>query len=230
MWANGLCLLLGWLGVQLPLTLRGNAGLADALAILFFWGFVILFSTVLILRMIAQSMKHGDQPITLQPLNWPWPLAAGNGVGLAALIFGFCMNSFAGSGHAVGLHFGLLGLGLAFGVLGVFLWQAFPIGAAFGLVVLTFYSLAYPAKVERSAHAAAQGNPYCIYLNQRRRFTQNNRDLTFLTFDKGNWQAHAILIIEGPDGPRYGNWSYRQGTFMVPWDLHTPEPTLQCPH
>lgn len=61
-------------------------------------------------------------------------------------------------------------------------------------------------------------------------FATRTRDMTYLTFDKTAHQAHAVLIIETPHGQRYGNWSYMQGRFMVPWDVWVHQPNLKCPH
>lgn len=104
------------------------------------------------------------------------------------------------------------------------------ITACLGIIGLTGLSAMFGIYVRQNAREAAQDHRYCIYLPPQNRFVDNNRALSFLTLPKSQWQAHAILIIEADDGTRYGNWSYHQKRFMVPWDLHTPRPDLQCPH
>jgi hypothetical protein len=109
------------------------------------------------------------------------------------------------------------------------LTRLYLFGMALGCAALTFFSLNYPKSVLSSAQIAADDAPFCIYLNQSKRFANGAQDLTFFTFDKGNGDAHAVLIIGSGDATRYGNWSYYQNQFMVPWDLGELPTHLQCP-
>ncbi|MFQ1699433.1 hypothetical protein ACJ5NV_02445 [Loktanella agnita] len=228
-WANVLCLLYGAFTLLLPDLHHNKTSYIDALIALSFMVIVAFSCAALLLRIVMFCATYGGQPLTLPRLKWPWLLAIGNGVGVAAIIFMLCFTKFGGSTHAILLHFTLIGIGLGAWLISILRGQTFLAGLAIGLIALTLYSATYPSKIQRSANDAAQGSTYCIYLNEQRRFSGQASDLTFLTFDKSDWQAHAILVIQGPDGPRYGNWSYRQGKFMVPWDLWTPQPTLRCP-
>ena len=224
-WVSGLTILLVALWLFSPRSPAHDVSLDDTFAILFYQFIIGLTVIAVIIRLAIRSAQIGSGALDLTPFAMPKTTVVLIGLGTAAFLFGLLAGSLAGSTMAAPAHLILIGLGLSVG----YLWRsAFAKGFAIGLIGLTALSGAYPLIVQNAARAAANDAPFCIYLNQIRRFA-TPRDLTFLTFDKGTWTAHAVLIVGSGDMTSYGNWSYRQRQFMVPWDLHTPQPTLQCP-
>ena len=224
-WASGLSVLLVALWLFSPRSPAADVSLDDTFAILFYQFIIGLSVIAVIIRLVIRSAQIGSGAMDLTPFAMPRTTVFLMGLGVAARFIALLAGSLAGSTMAVPAHLFLIGLGLSIG----YLWRVTLARAfAVGLIGLTAYSSAYPLIVQSAARAAANDTPFCIYLNQSRRFATPS-DMTFLTFDKGTWTAHAILIIGTGDDTSYGNWSYRQRQFMVPWDLHTPPPALQCP-
>ena len=207
---------------------RGGT-ISDTLALALLLWIVILLGIVTVLRLVFHAMREDDMLMTFDhPAVFPLHLINSVIMGIAVAIISGELVSEAGGFVTHLLPLSLAGLMLSFIRYG---WvpSVYIGGMAAGMIVFTLFSATYPASVLSSARTAADGEPFCIYLNQSKRFTTNRQDLTFFTFDKGDWTAHAILIIGAGDTVRYGNWSYHQRQFMVPWDLHTSEPTIQCP-
>lgn len=223
LWINGLCFLLGWLAVVA--IFDPNDGLALVLGL----GLAAFMAITLFLRIVLFLRQNGYAAIGPSKHNWALALPLVNGAGIAAFLFALMIHMSSGRSWAIPLHVWLGGLAISVLLYGRRSTRLLPASFGISLIALTVFSTLYPIKVQHAARHVAKGARHCIYLNMRQRFSQNVSDLTFLTFDKSDFWAHAILIIETPDGAQYGNWSYRQGRFMVPWDLHTTRPTLHCP-
>lgn len=207
----------------------GGGSISDTLAFALLLWIVILLGIATVLRVVFHAMRDDDMTMQFDhPIFFILHLGNGIIIGIGAALISAALISGAG---AIAIHVVLTVLSII--PLFFLLYGGVPAiyfgGVAVGGIMVALLSATYPTKVLSSARITADGEPFCIYLNQSKRFTTNPRDLTFLTFDKGNWTAHAILIIGSGDTVQYGNWSYHQRRFMVPWDLHTPEPTLQCP-
>ncbi|NSX54261.1 hypothetical protein [Parasulfitobacter algicola] len=181
-------------------------------------------------RLIVHKIKYNnssERPVVGQ---WPWLLRFANGVTAALVLFGLMVDNMAGSSNALVAHMALGGLCLLTLTVGIRYQIAWVNGIAVSLTALTVFSAVYPFLINLSAIREADGNPYCIYQSQRESFGAQYRDMTLLTFDKTAWTAHAVLIVETPDGPRYGNWSYWRSRFMMPWDVWaSKKPRIQCP-
>ncbi|PJI93026.1 hypothetical protein BC777_1893 [Yoonia maricola] len=219
-----------WL--DLYLVPQGDKERAWAYAVLFFASLNGLAVTALVLRLLVRWITTKpwwtDGKLGLLEIL----LHTANGVCMGFAIFLPMAAVFEGTGHAYLAHIVPIFVGmviLAFGqsrkLAAIYSWSI-----SLALMASTLASAIYPAVINSSASHQANGERYCIYLNQSWRFAQNAHDLTFLTFGKGTHTAHATLIIEGEDGPIYGNWSYRQSQFMVPWDIRTQPTGHTCPH
>lgn len=227
-WANIVALAMGLFWMWAPRPPASQDDFGDVFGIFLAVCFATLIGGAILLRLAVRFIAK--RPRAAACTNHPMQkiVRVCNGIALA-LIFVLISKNLAG---AIWVHAGLLILATAVGLI---TWQGM-IGnisgwsTVAGLITLTLYSGLYPLQVLGSARHAAQGTPFCIYLNQSQRFMNGYGDLTFLTFDKGDWSPHATLIIGAGDDTRYGSWSYKQGQFMVPWGLWIQVPDLQCPH
>ncbi|WP_162617699.1 hypothetical protein [Yoonia maritima] len=228
-WFNLIALAFSYPLLATSSTLTGRGSTSDTLAFALLLWIVILLCIAAVLRVVFHAMREDDMTMQFDhPIFFLLHLGNGITLGIGAALISAALISGAG---AITIHVVLVVLSIT--PLFFLLYSGVPAiyfgGVAVGGIMLALLSATYPASILSSARATANGEPFCIYLNQSKRFTSNSQDLTFLTFDKGDWTAHAVLIIGSGDTVRYGNWSYHQRQFMMPWDLHTPEPTLQCP-
>ncbi|WP_342078067.1 hypothetical protein [Yoonia sp. SS1-5] len=190
---------------------------------------LLAFLTTVMLTGVGLMLRAFVYWLCDWPLCDPDPFQIGsvlkisNGVAAGVIIVGIIGLLNAHSEHAILVHASLAGLSVV-----AFQFQLAGRACAVTMALLTAYSALYPLQVIHMARVAAAGAPHCIYLNQRHRIADGPGDLTFMTFDKGDWTAHAILIVGEGDNRRYGNWSYRKGQFMLPWDLWTEQPDLHC--
>lgn len=232
-WGNGLCIALIGLGLLIFVGPPDGGPYGDdgqEFAEVLYGLIVAAVAAPFLLRFVAHTVRYANAKDAPTTDPWPWLLQFLNGCTTSIVFFAFLGDTTAGTPHAIAIHMALLGLCILLVGAGFFLCATLINGMGIGLAILILFSATYPYQIHWGAMRAADGAPYCIYHSQRGTFATRGRDLTYLTFDKTAHQAHAVLIIELPQGQRYANWSYMRGRFMLPWDVWVHQPNLKCPH
>ncbi|WP_303396735.1 hypothetical protein [Yoonia sp. 1_MG-2023] len=228
-WLNFITLGYGAFIIATPPLLGRNSNFADIVVAFLLLSAAVMLGAVFLGRFFFHAHRQRNMTLRLDhPATYILHIANGVVIGCIA---GFIGASITAGTNAYIIHAVLIllsALPLAFLRLRG-LSKFYFCGMATGCAALAFFNATYPKQVYSSAHAAAGDAPFCIYLNQSKRFAESPQDLTFFTLDKGDWSAHAVLVIGSGDATRYGNWSYYQNQFMVPWYLGELPTHLQCP-
>lgn len=233
-WVNVLVLLSAYCWISLHTVPHDDRELGWAIAILYFGSLSFLIGAIFMTRLCIRWYRcdpilSGSPPTVILKL-----VHACNGIFIALAVFAYTAHLFGGTGQAMISHLILLAIALAVLPMSRFaeVVGIYRLSTASALLMLTIASAFYPAIVHASARSEAKGMHYCIFPSYHQQPTNTYKHLTLLTSNKGMFGhgGQAILIVESVNGPTYGNWSYRRGRFMIPWDLYQPPTHLTCPH
>lgn len=229
---------LGWLGIPALFLFLDictiywrSKNVGYAFGLFFIEGAAVVWLLVILIKIGCWDRSEAQgkpQPISRRlkyVLGFAW------GMVIAALVFLLLRQSFQGAHPA---YLSYLYAWIVYGVfLGVvllinschpllLLWRkGIIVGACVTLPLLVALSMFYGYYVRGQAERIAGGMPYCIQTNAKdMEYTTATTllDLSALTMSAhtfGEWASefHAFLMVEGKEGRRFYNWSYKRSRF-----------------